>query len=58
MAAPAVIANTAVCQMAPYAAFMERVAFLWDELDDLFGAARYVLRKAWHGLLDREPRLK
>jgi hypothetical protein len=34
---------------------MERVAYLWDELDDLLWAARHVLRKAWHVFLDRAP---
>jgi hypothetical protein len=31
--------------------------YLWDELDDLVWAVRHVLRKAWHGLRDREPRV-
>lgn len=35
---------------------MERVAYLWDELDDLLWAARHVLRKSWHGFVDRLPR--
>jgi len=35
---------------------MERLAYLWDELDDLLWAARHVLRKSWHGLIDRAPR--
>ena len=30
--------------------------YLWDELDDLVWAVRHVLRKAWHGLRDRDPR--
>lgn len=34
---------------------MERVAYLWDELDDLMWAARHVLRKSWHAFLDRLP---
>ncbi len=30
--------------------------YLWDELDDLVWATRHLLRKAWHGLRDRDPR--
>ena len=30
--------------------------YLWDELDDLVWATRHLLRKAWHGLCDRDPR--
>ncbi len=35
---------------------MERLAYLWDELDDLLWAARHVLRKSWQGWVDRAPR--
>lgn len=34
---------------------MERVAYLWDELDDLMWATRHVLRKSWQGFVDRMP---
>jgi len=35
---------------------MERVAYLWDELDDLLRAARHLIRKDWHAFIDRLPR--
>jgi hypothetical protein len=54
-AARAVMADTAPSTRASYDDPMERVAYLWDELDDLLWAARHVLRKAWHVFLDRAP---
>jgi hypothetical protein len=32
---------------------MERVIFVWDEIDDLLGTARRVLSMLWHDLLAR-----
>jgi hypothetical protein len=49
------MADTPRAGAASYDASMERVAYLWDELDDLLWAARHVLRKAWHVFLDRAP---
>jgi hypothetical protein len=50
------MADTPASTCASYDGGMERVAHLWDELDDLHWAVRHVLRKAWHAFLDRTPR--
>jgi hypothetical protein len=49
------MADTAGAAGVSYACSMERVAYLWDELDDLLWAARHVLRSAWQVFLDRAP---
>jgi hypothetical protein len=34
---------------------MERVLYLWDELDDAIATARHVLRSAWQECLAAAP---
>jgi hypothetical protein len=49
------MADTADAAGVSYASWMERVAYLWDEIDDLLRAARHLLHSAWHVFLDRAP---
>lgn len=49
------MADTAGAAGVSYALSMERVAYLWDEIDDILWAVRHLLHSAWHVFLDRAP---